>query len=257
MASNSGESAPGRRYTLRIERQDSLEKPETARTEERLVELEPQSSVLEALLGSEATHQGDGGPVAHEGECHEGVCGGCTMLVGGRVKLACMTSLESAADKRGVIRLAPLSKFPLVRDLVVDRSRIVESSKRLQLYQPLPAMSGGVLAPETPEAAASLARLDTCTNCGACLEACPQYGDHGEFVGAQALHQLRVHNLRANGAHGLVARLEAAMAPGGIHDCGKAQNCVEVCPAEIPLADSLQSVARQTSRHLIFGWLLG
>jgi succinate dehydrogenase / fumarate reductase iron-sulfur subunit len=179
------------------------------------------------------------------------------MLVGGRVKLACTTSLEQAADKRGVVRLAPLGKFPLVRDLVVDRSRVGDGLRRLQLYQRLPHAPGGELTPQTPEAAGSLARLDTCTNCGACLEACPEYGDHSEFVGAHALHQLRVENLKPNGAHGLVTRLEAAMAPGGIQNCGKAQNCVEVCPAELPLADSLQSVGRQTSRHLIFGWLFG
>jgi succinate dehydrogenase / fumarate reductase iron-sulfur subunit len=47
------------------------------------------------------------------------------------------------------------------------------------------------------------------------------------------------------------------MGNGGVEDCGKAQNCVEVCPMEIPLVDSIQKVARQTTTHLIKRWLLG
>ena len=43
---------------------------------------------------------------------------------------------------------------------------------------------------------------------------------------------------------------------GGVADCGKAQNCVEVCPKEIPLVDSIASVARDTTKRMLFGWLL-
>ena len=51
-------------------------------------------------------------------------------------------------------------------------------------------------------------------------------------------------------------RLDALMTDGGIADCGKAQNCVEVCPKEIPLVDSISVVARDTTKRLLFGWLL-
>jgi succinate dehydrogenase / fumarate reductase iron-sulfur subunit len=51
-------------------------------------------------------------------------------------------------------------------------------------------------------------------------------------------------------------RLEALMEPGGIDGCGKAQNCVEVCPKDIPLVDSIADVSRQTTKHMLFGWLL-
>jgi succinate dehydrogenase / fumarate reductase iron-sulfur subunit len=45
------------------------------------------------------------------------------------------------------------------------------------------------------------------------------------------------------------------MAPGGVQSCGKAQTCVEVCPAALPLVDSIQSVARETSKQMLLGWL--
>lgn len=257
MASDHDEKTFTKRYTLEIRRQDSLEKPETMRTVERVVDLDPNTSVLAALKFVEQDAEGDDGPVAHEGECFEGVCGACTMLVQGRVRLACTTSLASVADKRGVVRLAPLHKFPLIRDLVVDRTRVADGRRRLHLFEPTPPAAPSEIPSQSVEEAALVAQLDRCIQCGACLEACPQYGDHSEFVGAHALHQLSVENHKVGGKHGLVTRLEAAMAPGGIHSCGKAQNCVEVCPVDLPLADSLQSVARQTSRHMILGWLLG
>jgi len=46
------------------------------------------------------------------------------------------------------------------------------------------------------------------------------------------------------------------MGEGGVDGCGKAMNCVAVCPKEIPLVDSISAVGRATTRRLILGWLL-
>ena len=98
--------------------------------------------------------------------------------------------------------------------------------------------------------------------CGCCLEACPQYGPTHEFIGPVALNQVRLFNLHPSGAMHKNERLEAVMGEGGVDDCGKAQNCVEVCPKEIPLVDSIAVVgarddqapavrlAAQVARHL-------
>jgi succinate dehydrogenase / fumarate reductase iron-sulfur subunit len=83
------------------------------------------------------------------------------------------------------------------------------------------------------------------------LEACPQYGSRTDFVGAAALNDSRRLALHPIGRLQRRERLEATMAPGGVADCGKAQNCVEVCPMQIPLVDSIQELARETSKHLI------
>jgi len=45
------------------------------------------------------------------------------------------------------------------------------------------------------------------------------------------------------------------MAPGGITDCGNAQNCVKVCPKDIPLTDSIAKAGRQTTLYAIRRWL--
>ena len=50
-------------------------------------------------------------------------------------------------------------------------------------------------------------------------------------------------------------RYEALMGPGGISDCGKAMNCVAVCPKAIPLMESIADMNRQITRHLLVDWL--
>ena len=58
--------------------------------------------------------------------------------------------------------------------------------------------------------------------------------------------QVRLFNMHPSGAMHKNARLESVMGEGGVADCGKAQNCVEVCPKEIPLVDS---IAGRGARH--------
>ena len=71
-----------------------------------------------------------------------------------------------------------------------------------------------------------------------------------------ALSLVRLYNAHPSGAMHAGERLEAVMGNGGVEDCGKAQNCVEVCPKEIPLVDSIAEVGRATTKRLLFGWLL-
>jgi succinate dehydrogenase / fumarate reductase iron-sulfur subunit len=67
---------------------------------------------------------------------------------------------------------------------------------------------------------------------------------------------VRLYNAHPSGAMHANERLEAVMGNGGVEDCGKAQNCVEVCPKEIPLVDSIAEIGRATTKRLLFGWLL-
>jgi succinate dehydrogenase / fumarate reductase iron-sulfur subunit len=108
-------------------------------------------------------------------------------------------------------------------------------------------------APENQEEAYPLSR---CMTCGCCLEACPQVNGHSDFIGPAAINQVRLFNLHPSGKMHRGERLEAVMGPGGVDGCGKAQNCVEVCPKEIPLVDSIADVSRQTTKQMLFGWLL-
>jgi succinate dehydrogenase / fumarate reductase iron-sulfur subunit len=92
--------------------------------------------------------------------------------------------------------------------------------------------------------------------CGCCLEACPQVSGASAFIGPASISLVRLYNLHPSGAMHADERLDAVMGAGGIEDCGKAQNCVQACPKEIPLVDSISAVGREATKRMIFGWLL-
>jgi succinate dehydrogenase / fumarate reductase iron-sulfur subunit len=165
--------------------------------------------------------------------------------------------VDRIAPRGEVITLEPMSKFPVIRDLVVDRSRMFEDLKRVKAWIQIDGSHalgpGPRQSQESQEQAYPLSR---CMTCGCCLEACPQVHPSSGFVGPAAISQVRLFNLHPSGAMHAAERLDSVMGAGGIEDCGKAQNCVEVCPKEIPLVDSIASVGRDTTRRMLFGWLL-
>src|SRR5205814_9866525 len=91
--------------------------------------------------------------------------------------------------------------------------------------------------------------LSRCMACGCCMEACPNYGPQSDFIGAATVSQARLFNLHPTGHMEANSRLEALEQPGGIGDCGLAQNCVKVCPKEIPLTTSLADMMGATTKY--------
>ena len=193
-------------------------------------------------------------PVVWDSNCLEEVCGSCTMNINGRVRMACSALVDKLQQP---ITLEPLRKFPLVRDLAVDRSRMFEALKRVKAWLVLDGTHN--LGPGPRQSQAEQAEryvLSTCMTCACCLEACPQINQDNQFIGAAALSQARLFNIHPTGKMNAPERVRGLMGPGGIQDCGKAQNCVEVCPKEIPLVDSIAVVGRETTKRMLFGWLL-
>jgi succinate dehydrogenase / fumarate reductase iron-sulfur subunit len=91
--------------------------------------------------------------------------------------------------------------------------------------------------------------LSRCMTCGCCCDACPQVNPRNEFMGPFVISQVRLFNEHPTGEMHKEKRLEALMGPGGITECGNAQNCVEVCPKEIPLTQSISELGWHTFRH--------
>lgn len=182
-------------------------------------------------------------PVMWESSCLEEVCGACTMVINGRVRQACSTLVKNIEQP---IVIEPMKKFPVVRDLVVDRSKFFRSLKRVGAWIPAEGKFDGSVGPTySPELAAERYEMSRCMMCGCCLDACPQVGPHSEFVGAAVLNQVELMNSHPTGAEDAGARLEALMDKGGAADCGNAQNCVRVCPKEIPLTTSIAKINRE------------
>ncbi|HZR32840.1 MAG TPA: succinate dehydrogenase iron-sulfur subunit [Terriglobales bacterium] len=188
-------------------------------------------------------------PITYDSNCLEEVCGSCAMLINGRARMAC-SALVDKLEKP--IRLEPLSKFPVVRDLAVDRAVLFEDLKRVKAWVPIDGTydlgPGPRMTMDQQEQAYPLSR---CISCCCCMEVCPQFNEHTGFVGAAAISQVRLFNTHPTGSALKRERLTALMGDGGIHECGYAQNCVEVCPKDIPLTRSIAEVGREVMKQAI------
>ncbi|MFN0061090.1 MAG: succinate dehydrogenase iron-sulfur subunit, partial [Myxococcaceae bacterium] len=123
-------------------------------------------------------------PVVWDCNCLEGVCGSCAMNINGRVRLAC----EALVDRlEHPIRLEPMRKFPLVRDLTVNRDRMFEALKQVKGWIPIDGTHNLGPGPrQSPAVQEDRYTLSTCISCGSCLEACPQVSVDNHFLGAAA-----------------------------------------------------------------------
>ena len=239
---------------LRIRRQDAPEKP--SRWEEFSVPRRPQMNIISCLQYIAAHPVTTDGtkttPPVYDSGCLEEVCGACTMVINGKVRQSCSSLVDKLGEPGEPITLEPMSKFPLVRDLFVDRQRLFEDLKRVKAWVPIDGTfdlgSGPPISLELQEERYPLSR---CISCGCCLEACPQYTPSNHFVGAAVISQARLFNDHPIGKALKSERLEALMGDGGVADCGKAGNCVEVCPKEIPLLESIAAVQRQATVQVV------
>jgi len=238
---------------LRIRRQDSPQQP--ARWEEFDVPRRPNMNIISCLqyiAAHPTTVEGKSTtPVVYDSGCLEEVCGACTMVINGRVRQSCSALVDKLAVGNA-ITLEPMGKFPLVRDLFVDRSRLFNDLKRVRAWVPI---DGTYDLGQGPPISQSLQQerypLSRCISCGCCLEACPQYTAVNHFVGAAVISQVRLFNDHPTGSALKEERLDTLMEEGGIGDCGKAGNCVQVCPKEIPLLESIATVQRQATVQAI------
>ena len=236
--------------------------PQRQYWEEFTLERMPGLNVISALMEIQKDPINSAGekttPVAWEAGCLEEVCGSCSMLVNGRPRQACTALIESLIAENGSsITLAPFTKFPLIRDLVVDRTKMFEALKKVKAWVSVDGSwdtkdHNAKIAPEVQEA---LYVLSTCMTCGCCSESCPQVNDNSPFMGPASMSQIRFFNANPTGALQKSERLREAMGEGGIAGCGNAQNCVKVCPKNIPLTESLALIGREASKQAIRDFL--
>jgi succinate dehydrogenase / fumarate reductase iron-sulfur subunit len=161
------------------------------------------------------------GPIRWACSCLQKKCGACAMVIDRVPRLACDVKL---ADCEKTIRLEPLKKFPVVADLIVDRTVMQENLKALRLW----LEDAAVMREPAMDTAYDASR---CLQCGCCLEVCPNFYAEGSFTGmAVAIPFSRLlAELPAS------QKKEAARLYHGrfYEGCGKSLACRNICPAGI------------------------
>src|SRR5215217_3794341 len=179
---------------VKIRRQDGPDKPQ--RWEEFDVPYRPNMNIISCLQWIAAHPTTVDGkattPPVWDSGCLEEVCGACTMLINGKTRQSCSALVDKLEQP---ITLEPMTKFPLVRDLFVDRQRIFDDLKRARAWVPVDGTydlgPGPAVSQKTQEEMYPLSR---CITCGCCMEACPQYTPANKFVGAAVISQVRLFN---------------------------------------------------------------
>lgn len=265
------------RFDVRVLRRDAIEQESYWQTFRLDYEAGlNMTSVLQRIAANPTTIDGDkAAPVAYESNCLEEICGACTMVINGRVRQACSALVDRLLEERPhEIELRPMSKFPVLRDLVVDRRRLFRALEKLQCWISVDGYFDAGPGPrQSQEQQRQAYPLTECMSCGCCLEACPQYAkveetrNQGEtdehfcqrqdasydrnFIGAHAMSQVVLMNSNPTGKMTAAPRIAAMIAQGGIQNCGKAANCQAVCPKEIPLMTSWGRAGRAATVHAI------
>ena len=186
-------------------------------------------------------------PVTYDSNCLEEICGSCAMLINGKAMMACSALVDKllGADGKGTIKLEPLSKFPVVRDLAVDRSVLFENLKRVKAWVPIDGTySLGAAPRQFPQIQEQRYPLSNCISCTICMEVCPQFNDVTNFVGAATIAQTKLFNMDPAGSVLKEERLRAMAGDGGIQECSFAQNCVQACPKQLPLTEAISDIGR-------------
>ncbi len=235
--------------TLSIKRQDTP--TSSPYWEEYEIPYQPRQNVVSVLMEVAKDPKTRAGkptsPVVYDRACLEEVCGSCAMRINGVSRMACTALIDSLEQP---IRLEPMAKFPVQRDLSVDRGVMFESLKRIKGWIPIDGTYDLGPGPRMPEPERQQAyEYSKCITCGNCLDVCPQVNGRSNFMGAAPIAQARLFNSHPTGAMNAAERLEALMAEGGIDDCGNAQNCVRACPKSIPLTTAIAEMYAATTRH--------
>lgn len=226
--------------TLRVWRQKGPGHPGEF-VEYRAREISPDASFLEMLdvVNDRLTLEGQE-PIAFEHDCREGICGSCGMMINGRAHgpergtAACQLHMRKFADG-DLIVIEPwrASAFPVLKDLVVDRSaldRIIEAGGYIGVDTGSAPEAN--LIPIPKDVAETAMDAAVCIGCGACVAACPNSAAQ-LFTSAKIAHL----NLLPQGQPERWRRVEAMVdtMESFFGSCTNHGECEDACPKSISI----------------------
>ena len=194
------------------------------------------STVLDALNYTDDLFDTDGNPVSKirwECSCMQKMCGGCAMVINGVPALACCTFIDEIKGKEVV--LEPLSKFPVVADLIVDRSVIYDNLNNSGAYLE-------EIASNSKKHHKQQYSVAKCLKCGLCLEVCPNYHPGAAFFGAVFANESYLISSQSENSSGNIVKEYKEHFGAG---CSKALSCQVVCPAGIETLTSIMRMNRK------------
>jgi succinate dehydrogenase / fumarate reductase, iron-sulfur subunit len=188
--------------------------------------------VLDAVHYVQAHYAND---LAVRWNCKAGKCGSCSAEVNGKPRLMCMTRMDQFPEGQP-IRVEPMRRFPLIRDLVTDVSRNYEINKRIQPFTPKPREADGTYRMQQYDID-RLQEFHKCIECFLCQDVCHVLRDHGrnDFAGPRFMVRIAALAMHPLDTANRLGELKDAF---GIGLCNITKCCTEVCPEDIHITDN-------------------
>ena len=147
-------------------------------------------------------------------------CGECAMTINGKPGLSCAVPMSPN------VVLEPLKHLPLVKDLVIHRTKVLQKMIAHLLPMETPGGKDSGLRPVPLEVVDQVICLDSCIHCLCCMSVCPIYKREPEvFIGPVGLLVLAADMETTS-------KLKACEKAGLCTECGL---CEEVCPRNLPI----------------------
>ncbi|MGI5844346.1 MAG: succinate dehydrogenase/fumarate reductase iron-sulfur subunit [Candidatus Xenobium sp.] len=245
-------------FNLRVWRQDGPQAPGRL-VDYKVVDISPEMSFLEMLdeLNVQLTRRGER-PVEFDSDCREGICGMCGLVITGvphgplSATTTCTLRMRHFQNGQTIV-IEPFraAAFPIVRDLVVDRSaldRIIQAGGFVS--QNVGSAPDGNAIPVPKDDAENAMDAAVCIGCGACVAACPNASAF-LFTSAKVSQLASLPQGRPE-ARRRVAGMVRQMDLEGFGNCTNHGECEAVCPQEV----SIQHIARMRKEYwkALLGW---
>jgi fumarate reductase iron-sulfur subunit len=186
--------------------------------------------------------------LSHRWSCRMAVCGSCGMLVNGQPSLTCKDALSEYGD---TVEVAPLSNFPVIRDLVVELDGFMEKFQHVKPWivrAKERAVEEGTCR-QSPQELEDFRKFSMCINCMLCYAACPVVANEPEFLGPAAIALGHRYNLDSRD-EGNRLRNEIFRGEGTVFSCSYANECSEVCPKHVDPA----AAVNQAKVNAVIDW---
>ena len=178
--------------------------------------------------------------------CRAGICGSCAMMINGQPKLACRTLTKDYVE--GIITLAPLPAFKLIKDLSVNTGIWFEGmTKRVEgwIHSNEQRDISKLEEPIEPNIADEVFELDRCIECGCCVAGCATKVMRDDFVGAAGLNRVARFMLDSHDNRSEEDFYELIGNDDGIFGCMSLMACQDFCPKELPLQSKIAYLRRK------------
>lgn len=174
--------------------------------------------------------------------CREGICGSCSMNIGGTNTLACTKAIE---EHKGDINIYPLPHMPVIKDLVPDLTHFYAQYTSIkpwmQTQSPPPPDRERLQSKEERE---ELDGLYECILCACCSTSCPSYWWNSDrYLGPATL--LQAYRWIADSRdENTGKRLDELEDPFRLYRCHTIMNCTNTCPKGLNPAKAISKVKK-------------